>query len=115
MTGDIAKDQFALAARVACVDHAGDVFAFEQFGQQFQSCLGFLDRQQIKMRRDYRQVGKRPLAALDFEFFRHGDLHQMPYGGRQNILIALKIVIVALEAAQYARDIAGHRRLLSDN
>ena len=58
VTGDVTENQLALATRVAGIDDAGDIFAFKQFGQKPQPCFRFLDRQQIKMRRDHRQVGE---------------------------------------------------------
>ena len=115
VTGDVTEDQLAFAARVAGVNHAGDVFAFQELGQQLQARFGFLDRQQIKMRRNHRQISERPLPALDFELFGHGDLHQMADGGRQHKVVTFKIVVVLFKAAEHARDIAGHRGLLRDN
>jgi len=47
---------------------AGDILALDQAGQQTQAFLRPLDGIQREMRRNHRQVGKTPLAALDVVF-----------------------------------------------
>jgi len=53
---DVAENEFTLAARVAGVDEAGNVFSLEQPQQQVQPALAALDRREREMRRNYRQV-----------------------------------------------------------
>ena len=62
--------QLALAAGVAGVDQADDVLALDQPGEQAQAFGGLVDRVEREARRDHRQVGEAPLAALDLIFFR---------------------------------------------
>jgi hypothetical protein len=83
MLGDETEDQLPLAARVTGVDQAGDVLALDQAGEQLEPVLGLLDRVECEVRRNDRQVGEGPFAALDLEFLGHGQLEQMTDGRRQ--------------------------------
>ncbi len=112
---DVAEDQLALAPGVAGVDHAGDVFAFEQLQQQLEPVLGALDRLDVEVRRDHRQVRERPLAAFHLYAFRGDEFEQMADGGGQYILPALEIIAVAGEAAQCARNVGGNGGLFGND
>jgi hypothetical protein len=57
-----------------------------------------------------RQVGERPLAALDLFLLGHADLEQVPDRRRQHVAIALEVIVVAREAAERARDVGGDGR-----
>ena len=115
MLRDIAENQFAFAPGVAGIDQAGDVLALDQAGQQAQPFLGSLDRIQGEMRRNHRQVGKAPLAALDVEFLRHRQFQQMADGRGQHVVVALEVVARLGKAAQRLGDVLGDGRFLGDD
>ena len=58
MLHDVTEDQLSLAARVTGIDHAADVLAFQQFGQELEPVFCAFDGLEVKMRRDYRKVCK---------------------------------------------------------
>ena len=58
---------------------------------------------------------ERPLAALHFFLFRHAELEQMSDRRRQDIAIALVVVVVARKATERARDIGGDGRLFGND
>jgi hypothetical protein len=112
---EIAENELAFAASVARVDDGGDVLALEQLREELQPRLALLDRPQVEVRRNHRQVRERPLAALHLVIFRRDQLQQVADGGRDDILVALEIIIVTLEAAESARDIACDGRFFGDD
>ena len=112
---DVAEDELALAARVAGVDERVDVLALDELQQRLQPVLVLLDRLQLELRRDRRQVRERPLAALDLLLFGHADLEQMADRRRQHVAVALEVVVVAREAAERARDVGGDGGLFGDD
>ena len=69
----------------------------------------------VKMRRNRRQMREGPLAALDLLLLRHADLEQVADRRRQDVTIALEVVVVAREAAQRARDVGGDGRLFGND
>jgi hypothetical protein len=77
---DVAEDQFALAARVTGIDQAGNVLALDQPRQHLQAVGSLLDRIQREVRRNHRQVGEGPFAALDIVFLGHRELEQVADG-----------------------------------
>ena len=115
VTHDITEDQLAFAARVTGVDQAADIFALDELGEELEPSLGLLNRLQVKVRWNHRQVCKRPFAALDLELVRHGDFDQVADGGGQHKVVVFKVIVVLFKSAQHARDIAGHGRFLGDN
>src|ERR1019366_1205984 len=70
---DQAKDELALAPRVAGVDELGDVLALDELDDGVEPTLCLVERRQVEMRRDHRQVREAPLAALDVELLRRLD------------------------------------------
>ena len=112
---DVAEDQLALAAGVAGVDQRVHVLALDQLEQQLEPRLALLDRPQVEVRRNDRQMGKRPLAALDLELVRHAQLQQMADRRRKHVLVALVVVVLLLEAAQRLGDVAGDGRFLGND
>jgi hypothetical protein len=90
---DQAEDQLAFASGVAGVDEVGDV----------QARLGLLDRREVEMRRDDGQVGEAPLAALDVEFLRGLDLHQVADRRRDDVAVILEMLGELLELARRGR------------
>ena len=74
---DVAENQFALPPRVASIDQRIDVFALNQSCEHLQARLGSLDRRQVEMRRNHRQICKRPFAFGGFDPGRHGQFQQM--------------------------------------
>ena len=115
MLHDVAKDQLALAPGVAGVDHAGHVLALQQFQQQLEPVLGALNRFDIEVRRDYRQVRERPLAAFHLHAFRGNELEQMADRRRQHVSLALEIIAMPGETAQCAREVVGDGRLFGND
>ena len=69
---DVIEDQLAFAPRVTGIDQAIDILAFDQLVEHLESRFRLCDRRQRKMRGNDRQMGERPFAALDLEFFRAG-------------------------------------------
>ena len=112
---DVAEDQFALAPGVARIDERIDVFALDELGQDFEPALGLLDGTQIEVRRNHGQRGKGPLALLHLELFRDAQLQQVTHGRGENEFVALKILVVLLEAAQRLGDVAGDGRLFGND
>jgi hypothetical protein len=116
---DQAEDQLALAARVAGVHHVGDVLALGQLDHRVQARLGLVDRLEVEVRRDHRQVGEAPLAALDVELLGRLDLHQVAHGARDDVLLVLEVLVVLVELAHRRRerpdDVLRDRRFFSDD
>src|SRR6266568_4248989 len=67
------------------------------------------------MRRNDRQVGERPFAALDLHAFRRNEFQQMADRRGEHVIPAFVVVAVAREAAQYTRDIVRHGGLFGDD
>jgi len=112
---DEAEDQLALAARVTGVDQAGDVLALDEAGEQLEPVFGLLDGVEREMRRNHRQVRKRPLAALDLELGRHGELEQMPDRRREHVVLRLEVIFFFGEATDGAGDVRRNRWFFRDD
>ena len=112
---DQAENQLAFAPGVAGVDQAVDVFALEQLGQHLQARFALRDRIQVEMRRNDRQIGETPFAALDVVFLGRRDFEQVADGGRKHVVVAFVVLVVLGEAAQRARDVVRDGRLLGDD
>jgi hypothetical protein len=69
----------------------------------------------VEVRRDDRQVGERPLAALDLELLRRRDLDQVADRRRQHEVVALEEVAGASETAERLGDVGGDRWLLGND
>ena len=114
-----AEDQLPFAPRVTRVDQGRDVLALDQLDQGIEAPLALVDRVQIEMRRDHRQVRETPLAAFDIELFRRLDLDQVADGGADHIVLALEVFVVFLELAihrrQRAHDVLGNRRFFCND
>jgi hypothetical protein len=67
------------------------------------------------VRRDDRQVLERPLPALHVVLLGRGELEQMPDRRRDDVLVALVVIVVLLEPAERPRDISGDGRLFGDD
>ena len=112
---DVAEDQLALASRVAGVDEAAHIPSLHQPQQQVEPLLALLERRQLEVRRNHRQVFERPLAFLHLVLVRNRELKQMADRGRQQIFFTLEVIALAHEATERARDVGGDRRLLCDD
>ena len=66
------------------------------------------------MRRDYRQMRKRPFAAFDFHAFGRNDCQQMTHCGTQHEFVVLEKITFALDA-EYPCNICRHRGFLGDD
>src|SRR2546427_10428740 len=67
------------------------------------------------MRRNDRQVGKRPFAALDLHAFRGNEFQQVADRRREHVIPALVIIAVPREATQRPRDVVRNGRLFGDD
>ena len=116
---DQTEDEFALAARVTGVDDGAHIFAFGLLDHRRQARFGFVDRLQVEVRRDDRQVRKAPLAALDVKLFGRLDFHQMAHraGDHKGVVLEMIVVLFKLARArrQSANDVLCHRGLLGDD
>ena len=116
---DQSENQLPFASRVAGVDQCVHVFALGLLDHRVQTGLGFVDRLQIKERRDHRQIGKAPFAAFDIELLRRLNLHQVAYSAGHDIGITLKMIVMFLKFARNGRerpnDVLSHRRLLRNH
>ena len=112
---NVAKNQLALAARVASIDQADNILALDQAVEQLQAVGGLLDRIQGEMRRNHRQVGERPFATLDLVFFWNSQFEQMANGRREDVVLALEMIAFLGEAAQRLGDVVGDGRFFSDD
>ena len=116
---DQPEDQLALAARVTGVDDAVDILAADQLYQRVEPALALVDRLQVEVRRDHRQVGEAPLAALGVHAFRRGNLHQVADGRADDVLLVLMELVVLLELAalggQRPDDVQRDRGLFGDD
>ncbi len=108
MPNDIPENQLAFPTRVAGVYDAGQVLTSKQLDEEFEAFLSALDRLQIEVRWDHRQVGKRPLASFDLHAFGRNELEQMADRGRKHVVPAFVVVAVARKATQSARDVIRH-------
>ncbi|CAB4806593.1 unannotated protein [freshwater metagenome] len=116
---DQPEDQFALAPRVAGVDELVHIFAFGQPHHGVEPSLGLVHRLEVKVRRNHRQVGKAPFAALDIKRLGRLDLDQVADRAGDHIAFVLEVLIVLLELARQGRegphDVLGHRRFFCNN
>ena len=116
---DQPEDQLALAPGVAGVDQLGDVLALDQLHDRVEARLGLVDRVQLEVRRDHRQVREAPLAALDVVLLRRLDLEQVADRRRDDVVLALEVLVVLVELAgdgrQRAHDVLRDRRLLGND
>jgi hypothetical protein len=101
---DQAKDQLALAARVAGVDELGHVLALDEPDDGVEPALGLLERREVEVRRNHRQVGEAPLAALDVELLGRLDLEQVADGRGDEVALALEMLVVLFELARSRRE-----------
>jgi hypothetical protein len=116
---DQAEDQLTLAARVAGVDQRRHVLALDELDDGIEPRLGLVDRRQVEMRRDHRQMGKAPLAAFHVELFRRLDLHQVADRRGDDVFVVLEVLGVFLELAGGGRerphDVLGDGGLLGND
>ena len=116
---DQTEDEFALAPRVTGVDDGAHIFALGLLDHRRQARFGFVDRLQVEVRRDDRQVRKAPLAALDVKLFGRLDFHQMAHraGDHKGVVLEMIVVLFKLARAgrQGANDVLCHRGLLGDD
>jgi hypothetical protein len=56
-----------------------------------------------------------PFAALHFGAFRRANREQVSDGGRKDVIVALKVIIVLGETTERLRDVGRHRRLFRDD
>ena len=116
---DQAKDQFALAPRVAGVDQRAHILALDELDDGVEPPLALVDRIQFEVRRNHRQVREAPLAALHLEGFGRLDLQQMLHRRRDDVALALEVFVMLVELAHARRerphDVLGNRGLLGND
>ena len=112
---DVAKDELAFAARVARIDQRVDVLALDQAQQHIEARFAALDRAQLEVRRDHRQVIERPFAFLDVVRLGQGELEQMTDRRRDDAIVAFEPVALLREAAERLCDIGSNRRFFGDD
>ena len=116
---DQAEDQLALAPRVAGVDERAHVLAPGLPHHGVQARLGLVHRLQLEVRRNHRQVGEAPLAALDVVLLGRLDLHQVADGAGDDVALVLEMLVVLVELAgngrEGAHDVLRDRWFLCDD
>ncbi len=115
---DQAKDQLALTPGIAGVDEFVHVLALGLFDDGIEPRLGFVHRLQVEVRRNHRQVGKTPFAALDVKFLWRLDFHQVADGTGDDVAVVLEMLVVLFEFARHGRerldDVLRYGRLLGN-
>ena len=109
------ENQFPLAPGVAGVDDVGDVRAFEQALEQVEAGLGLLDRLELEVVGDDREVREAPLAALLVHLARQAQLDEVADGGSHDVIVVLEIIVLLRNLAQHSGQIGGNTRLFCDN
>ncbi len=116
---DQAKDQLALAPGVAGVDDVADVLAPDLPDHGIEPGLGLVDRREVEVRRDHRQVREAPLAALDVVGLGGLDLDEVADGRGHDVARVLVVLVVLVELAghggQRAHDVLRDAGLLGDD
>ena len=115
---DQPEDQLALAPGVARVDQLGHVGPLRLADHGGQPRLGPVDRLQVEVGRDHRQVREAPLPALDVELLRRLDFEQVTDRARDHVAVVFEMFVVFLELAGHRRqrpdDVLRHRRFFRD-
>ena len=112
---DVAEDQFPLAPGVTRVDELIDILALEELLQRLELVHALLARIQIEVRRNDGKIGQTPLALLGLEGLRARDFEQVPDRRRDDVLVALVVVVLPFQPAQRLRDVRRDRGFLCDN
>ena len=85
----------------------------------FSRDLALVDRVQLEVRRDHRQVREAPLAALDVELLGRLDLEQVADRRGHEVVVVLEVLVVLVELAggrrQRAHDVLRDGRLLGND
>ena len=91
------------------------VLALDELGEHLEAALALLDGLQVEVRRDDGQALERPLAAHGLDALGRDQFEQMADGRREDVLVALEVVVVLLETAQRLGDVAGDGRFLRND
>ena len=102
---DVAEDQFTFTPRVACVDDKVNILAMNKLFEVLELLTRLGNRLQVKIRRQNRQMRKRPFATFDFVGLRTRQLQKMTEGVSYNVVLALVIVSGFLQSADNFRDV----------
>jgi hypothetical protein len=93
--------------------------ALGQLHHRVQPRLGLVHRLEVEVRRNHRQVGEAPLAALHVELLGRMDLHQVADGAGDDVRVVLEELVVLVEFAGDGRqrpdDVLGDRGLFGNN
>ncbi len=113
------KYQLAFAAGVASVDQRPHILALGQLDDGIEPPLGLVDRLEVEIGWNHRQVGKAPLTALDVKFLRGLNFHQMAHCRGDDPAVVFEVFIVLFELAGGGRErphnVLCHRRLFCDH
>ena len=112
---DVAENQFAFAPGVAGVDEFGHVVALDEFFEDAQAAFASLNRFEIEVRRDDRQVFESPFALRGLDARRRHDGQQMADRRRDDELVVLEIILMLLKLAERLRDVVGDGRFLRND
>ena len=112
---NVTENQFPFAPGVARIDERSDILALDQLQHRLETRLALLNRQQIKVRRDHRQIRERPFAALHLELFGHANREQMADRRRDDVLVILEVVVMFFKLAERLADVAGDGRFFRDD
>ena len=88
------------APGVAGVDEFGHVVALDELFEDAQAVRAPLNRLQIEMRRDDRQILEAPFALRGLDARRRHDGQQMADGRRDDELVVLEIILMLLKLAE---------------
>ena len=111
---DVAEDQLAFAASIAGIDDFGNVFASDELSKHADATAHFVRRFKLELGGHDGQFFHVPFVLL-FHGSRHSELEEMPDRPRDQVSVVLEIVLAFLEAAERLGDVAGDRRLLSND
>ena len=114
---EVGEDQLAFAAGVARVNDQLDVVVAHQLVHRLELLLrALVDRDELELLRDDRQIGEAPALELGVVLVRSRKADQVADGPRDHELVAIDVglVLALLEVAgERGREVAAHRGLLS--
>ena len=109
------EDQLAFSAGVASVDDSINILTRVEFLDQFELRFILLDRFQFKVIGKHREVGERPLPALDFDPFGRNQFEHVTDRRRHDVVRPFEEVFLVLKPTERPGDVAGHRGFLGND
>ncbi len=106
--GDVEKNQFPLASGVAGVDQAGDIWAFEEAGDEFDLRLIFWNWFEIKGIGEDGEVCEAPFAPFFVEFAGEAEFQQVADGKGDDVAFVFEEALgVFWDASEGGSDVGG--------